>query len=757
MFFGHTVQASSIVLASYFVGLAIGNWIGAGWSTKVRPLIGYALAELIIAIWAILIPLLLGLTESEQIAPWLSSSSIYWQTGLRAAFSFLLLLPATTAMGATLPFIAEYFSKNESQTRDISSVSSPITLCYALNTAGALAGTLLTTFYLLIIVGVRSSGYLAGSISLICAFLTVMLHCHERRVTILHHSSSTPSPSANVRYSSGQSGALGVLRFSPGLFLLSALGGFVSLALQVLYNRMFSLVFHNSTYTFGIVIAVFLTALTLGAGLASVLQRYFRPKLLLGLAIGLGSIATVFSVIVFVWQTELNYFKYGTSFHEYIFGATLLVCMVIGPAITCFGMVLPLVWRMVDSTVDAGFYVGRLTAINTLAAAIGAASASFILLPLVGLWNSIVALAILFFIAAFVLLWNEHYRITASVIALALGVVSVFAVSSPIESMSDREKFGEILVRRWNSAYGWIDIVQLANEDVFKIRQNLHYRFGKTGTRAREFRQANVPLLLHPNPQDVLFMGLGTGLTAGGAVPHPQVKQIVAVELIPEVAEAVRLLASYNNNVVDDPKTKVAIDDARHYLLAHRKKYDLIISDLFVPWESKSGYLYTVENYRVAENRLKDDGLFCQWLPLYQLGPQEFESIANSFAKIFPETTIWWSQIDMGWPVIALIGSKNPIQVGSTELDRRLERLKLTSQSFKSSIPDSTGFKALYLGDWIFDANRPLNTDEHPLVEFSTPVSNRNRTLLQGSTLDSYFKGVLGQLPKDSVKFDSDD
>ena len=110
---------------------------------------------------------------------------------------------------------------------------------------------------------------------------------------------------------------------------------------------------------------------------------------------------------------------------------------------------------------------------------------------------------------------------------------------------------------------------------------------------------------------------------------------------------------------------------ARHHLLAHDTKYDVIISDLFVPWESESGYLYTVEHYQVAASRLKPDGMFCQWLPLYQLGPREFESIANSFASVFPSTTIWWAQLETTSPVIGLIGKKTPLKVDIDSLNKR--------------------------------------------------------------------------------------
>ncbi len=754
LLFGHTVQASSIVLTSYFAGLAIGNWIGARCSARIRPLSGYAIAEVVIAIWAILIPFLIGVSESPTFSPLLSSTSIVWQTTFRGLFCFVLLLPATIAMGATLPFIADYFSERNHVNSTSSSGASPITMAYAINTAGALAGTFAATFFLLITLGVRNSSYLAAVISLGCAWLTARTQKQQERLVYDHKAETKLTLGEEVRAIQDVPNKSKRSPLNTGLFALSALSGFVTLALQVLYNRMFSLVFHNSTYTFGIVIAVFLAALTLGAAILSRLQRRYNARKLAGFASGFGGLATVSSVIVFNWMTDLTYFSFGSSFFTYMVGAILLVTVVVAPAITCFGMILPLTWQMAAGSKNAGQAVGKLTAVNTLAAALGASSTSFLLLRWVGLWHSFVLVAVLFFIASFVLLWNEHCRKTASTFGVLLGLISVFAMASPIESQSNQKKDGERLVQRWNSAYGWIDVVKIEKQGAYKIRQNLHYRFGRTGGDGREFRQAHIPLLLHNDPQNVLFMGLGTGLTAGGAVPHSQVKKIVAVELIPEVVDAVRTLSQFNNNVVDHPKVKIAIDDARHYLLAHEEKYDVIVSDLFVPWESKSGYLYTVENYQVAAERLNPDGLFCQWLPLYQLGPDEFESIANSFASVFPETTVWKSQPDMTWPVIALIGSTQPIQADSNQIANRLQLLNQQTNRIDLTISSPKRLWNLYMGDWQLQSNATFNTDEHPRVEFLTPISNRNHGLLRGKILDEYLNRILLNLPKNSAELE---
>ncbi|MFK7765692.1 MAG: fused MFS/spermidine synthase [Mariniblastus sp.] len=754
LLFGHTIQAASIVLASYFSGMAVGYWLGASWSNRVAPLKGYAIAEFVVAGWAFMIPIVLGISEATYFAQMLTSQSAVWQTALRAGFSFLLLLPGTIALGVTLPMMAAYFSNDIQLDGPIKNSSSELTtariaFAYAINTAGAFVGVLVATFGLLVFVGVSKSSYLAAGLSVVCGTLTLVLNKRFDTPGVKNREPLKVNGAITSKSIENES--------KQKLWLaLSVLSGFGTLALQVLYSRMFSLVFHNSTYTFGIVVAVFLASLAAGAGMASALQKRFCVTWLVGLVAGLGAIATASSVILFVSITELKYFSYGNSFATYITGSVGLVAIVVAPAVACLGAMLPLVWKLAGANDSAGEIVGQMTAANTIAAALGALIASFCLLPFVGLWQSIVFVAVLFLMAGLSLLLKQRSFKTSFMIGLLFILASSFALSSPIDTMLGGKKYQEQLIKRWQSSYGWIDVVQRTDTGAMKVRQNLHYRFGATGNNAREYRQAHIPLLLHPNPKEVLFMGLGTGLTAGGAVPHDSVQMINAVELIPEVIDAARFLADHNYNLVDHEKVTVHVDDARHHLLATSKKYDVIISDLFVPWESESGYLYTVEHYQVALKRMNEGGLFCQWLPLYQVGEREFESIANSFATVFPETSVWWGQMSSSGPVIALIGTNKTLKVDSYRLDARLRGLWREIGTVDSSIATPQNVWDHYIGDWDAEPSLKrnpyrLNTDEHPRVEFLTPISIRNRRMIQRESLDLYFEKVLSKLTSTAV------
>ena len=755
LLFGHTIHAAGVVLASYFFGMAVGYLVGARWSTRVAPMYGYAIAEAVVAVWAFLIPVLLGWSEGSFTAGLLTHSSFLLQTLSRVLFSFLLLLPATIALGVTLPMIAMVCSSYGSGQLSDPRNTMRVTWAYAVNTTGALLGVLVATFYLLITVGVTTSSYLAAGLSLLCCLIALGIQFAVLRNKPPQEVAGTDRQQS-LRARQVLMTETTLVRRVPAwpLLGLAALSGFGTLGLQVLYTRMFSLVFHNSSYTFGIVISVFLAALALGAAIVGGLQRKIDAWHLAGWVTGLGAIATVISVSVFVGCTDLEYFRYGRSFWSYVAGACGLVTLVVAPPVLLLGMLLPLVWRLEGG--QAGNVVGWLTAINTLAAAVGALSASFVMLPLFGLWESFFVLAVLFAACSVVLLWKCLNSIWFFSGCLVFVFAAWFAIRYPadVEDALGKSR-GEQLIQRWNSPYGWIDAVQVEGSATYKIRQNLHYRFGKTGSNTREFRQAHIPLMLHSQPSDVLFMGLGTGLTAGGSIPHEAVQRIDLVELIPEVVEACRLLAEHNFNVIDHPRVQVFVDDARHYLLGTDRRYDVIVSDLFVPWESESGYLYTVEHYRVAKKRLKPGGRFCQWLPLFQLGEGEFEAIADSFSSVFPHVTIWWAELGASKPVVALIGSDEPLQISSDQVDRRLEALWQRMGRTDSVMEDVDRFWDLYLGDWQPRPHVNLNTDEHPRVEFMTPISNRQRQLISSRVLWDYYNRVLGGLArKDAVLVD---
>ncbi|MCA9270448.1 MAG: fused MFS/spermidine synthase, partial [Planctomycetales bacterium] len=693
---GNTAAAASIVLASYFAGMAIGyatlGRVASRWPSRC-----YAVLELAAAAWAVAIPLLLGLAETHM-AALLDHPSPALQVAIRAVFCFALLAPATIALGGTLPAMAAWLAAHGD--RDARSVA----WAYGLNTFGGLVGALSATWILLVFVGVAGSSRLAALVSTSCAVVAWLASVGEGA-----------SPKAHATKSAGQT------RWPvTALMCIAAAAGFCSLALEVLYARLFALIFHNSTYTFGLVVAATLAALAVAAWVSTWLVRRVDPVHAAAWALLLAAEAIPLSTFYFLERTMLDYFQGEAHFFAYVLACASLVAVVTIPSMLLLGLALPLMWasacgaaeQQADEPNRAG-RIGPLAAANTVAAGLGALAASFLLLPTLGLWGSFAATAVVALAAALLAAWRAGQRSATYWVGVAGAVVTIVAVwqtSAQRHALNSNQK----LERSWESAYGWIDVVRDDRTGTRSLRENVHYTHGSTASSEWERRQGNLALLLHPQPRRVAFLGSGTGATAGGAMLHPEVESITVVELIPEVVAAARLFADSNLGVLEDKRTRIEIDDARHYLLATDQRFDVIVADLFVPWETKTGYLYTVDHYRVARSRLRSGGLYCQWLPMWQLGEREFAMIADSMAEVFPQVTLWWCKARRSRSVIALVGSDGHLKLDAAAIDRRLDAMWRAHPERDAQLADAHDVARLFVGSWRRRVGAPLNTDEHP-------------------------------------------
>ncbi len=734
LFFGHTVHAAAVVLGAYFAGMALGYVLAGRWAPRLgRPLIGYGVAELVVAGWALLTPHLLALYAQPQLAALLNHPLPTLQLAVRALVTFLTLLPATIALGATLPFIAQHVSPPAAPRPRL------IALAYACNTCGAFTGVLAATFALILLLGVRQSGYLAAAISAACGLAALWW---ARR-------------GGEVRgRAAGAEAAGGARRLTPSWYLLAGLSGLGTLGLQVLYTRMFAMTFHNSTYTFGGVVAVFLIALALGSWLVSRFAARLRPAPTAALACAAGAPAILLGVAIFQRFTKLGYFGAGSSFVVYILGALGLIALVVLLPVTLLGTVLPYCFAAAPDAADGpGPAVGRLTAVNTVSAALGALLTSFVLLPLLGLWTCFALYAVLYAVAGLVIAGTGRgaARVVYGGLGLAVLVAAGIAATQwPMSVIGSRVR----LLYERETPYGLINVVEATETHDIWLRQNNHYVLGATRGADSELRQGYIPLLLHPRPAEVCFLGLATGITASSALGFPGVERVTAVELIPEVVEAAAFFGEHNRGIPDNPQLEVVVNDARHYLYATDRRFDVIVSDLFVPWHSQTGYLYTVEHYRAARRRLAEGGLFCQWLPMYQVGARELELIADSFASVFPVTTVWRGEIEQGnTPLLALIGGERPLEVEGARLLRCWAQVPVPRGGVDPVIRRGRDVLGLYAGGWPADGSGPLNTDDHPRVEFLAPLTQRRSAMLTGDRLIAYYDSVLLGLPLAGVDY----
>jgi spermidine synthase len=179
--------------------------------------------------------------------------------------------------------------------------------------------------------------------------------------------------------------------------------------------------------------------------------------------------------------------------------------------------------------------------------------------------------------------------------------------------------------------------------------------------------------------------------------------------------------------VLDASGVRLVIDDGRRYLATTQSRFDAVVSDLFIPWHAGAGSLYAREMYAAVSRRLEPGGIFCQWLPLYQLTREEFDVIARTFLSIFPQASVWRNDFYPDRPVIGLVGSLHPLAVDLERAGRRIASLPDWARDSLLVSPRSLAM--LYLGSLSLApdlvGHGPLNTDDRPLFEFLAPRLTR--------------------------------
>jgi spermidine synthase len=288
-----------------------------------------------------------------------------------------------------------------------------------------------------------------------------------------------------------------------------------------------------------------------------------------------------------------------------------------------------------------------------------------------------------------------------------------------------------------------------------QLRLDNYYVLGGSEAATNERRLGLLPLLLHPDPTRVLFVGLATGVTAS-AGPALGVADTTVVELVPEVAQAARAhFAAWNGDLLARPDVRLVIDDGRRYLQASGERFDVVVSDLFVPWHAGTSSLYAREMYETVARRLAPDGLFCQWLPLYQLTREEFDVITRTFLAVFPNATLWRDDFYPNRPVVGLVGRMTAQPVDVVHAAERAAGLPTWGLDPLLAAP--RGLAMLYAGDLaaVADdfAGAPINTDDRPLIEFLSPRLTRmgrtgDKDWFVGAALADFYDRLLARDPE---------
>jgi spermidine synthase len=256
------------------------------------------------------------------------------------------------------------------------------------------------------------------------------------------------------------------------------------------------------------------------------------------------------------------------------------------------------------------------------------------------------------------------------------------------------------------------------------LKINNNFIMGGTATFFSDRRQAYIPLLLHKDPKRALFLGLGTGATFAVAADYPEL-EADGVELIPEIIPLLPYFEKSTVNFGQYERLHIKVADARRFVNASQEKYDVIIADLFHPARDGAGSLYTVEHFKAIRSLLKPEGLFCQWLPLYQLDLDVLRIIIRTFLHVYPYGKAFLAHYSLKTPMIGLISGAGPIRYSHDWIDQRIKDETLYDKLKSLRLHNPYSLFGSFIADskdlFNFAGNSPLNTDDRPIVTFEAP------------------------------------
>jgi spermidine synthase len=686
------------VVAAIFGGMSLGAFLSDRLLRHTeRPGQWYAHLELVIGAWNLLAVALIHWVDA--VVPTLTglTPSTFRQWLIAFAVPGLTLLPATAAMGATLPVIERFVAPLSRDGRSVGAL-------YSANTLGAVSGILLSTVVLVPALGYARTVVLFACINLFCGSLVLVLESRFGRTA----GSSKPFEEPGSISSKARPQIL--------LALLLAATGFLGIGYEVLGVRVLAHILENTVYSYAAVLTVYLLGTAIGAGVYQSVFGHLNwdkmiGRLLLGLALavwaGIWLLAHTPAIVDFARAT-FGSGLWGARFAELVTAGSvfLLPTLMMGATFA----------HLARLAAVGGLGLGRGLAVNTIGAAVAPVVFGVWLLPVL---ESRWAFAVLV-LAYGVLGWSCAPReIWRGILALAaaLALPTDFRLASSVG--------GETVAAYREGVMDSVSVLQQADGNRTLVVNN-RFTMGGTAAALAERRHASVPLLFHPDPRRALFLGLGTGITFGATGAHPELKAD-GVELVPEVVEMLPWFKPQNALPDAPERFRVFVADARRFVAVCPDQYDVIVADLFHPARDGAGALYAVEHFRAIRSRLAPGGLFCQWLPLFQLNDLVLKIIIRTFLEVFPDGSAYLLRFNVDTPVIGLVGTLQPLRYGPDYFDERIHDQGLREQLREEQLRDAFHLFGCYVAGpkslRRFCEGTALNTDDQPLVLFGAPAA----------------------------------
>lgn len=729
---GNSTDATTLVLATFMLGMAGGAWLAGGWSERIRSsLLLYATAEFALGLFALAAPALLG-SLSHVPAALLSIP-------LRTPAAVAILLLPCLVMGASLPLLVRALTTSGVP------VKARISILYATNTLGAAVGACATGFW-----GIAAYGVTRCSMLLACGSFAAAL------LAVIANRRGSPGDSERP-FSVGDSypsvsRVQSMRRPAPAVraFALSAafVGGLVMLASEVVWARMLTFVFGHDTYAFSALLVAVLCGLALGGFAHRGLSAFDQTRVAGALLAALGGCLA----LSFWWASTLviahgrDPFSLGTvgtlstsvwlELYRELSYAPILVFV---PSLLS-GALYPAACSLyAGSAPDTGRKVGVVGLVNGVGAAVGTVAVALGAISAVGIQGVVRGLASFAAATALMVLATEHRRApwlprawTIAPVLLTAGILVWLPRALPQRVLLSVVGPKHQKLLHYEEAR--TATVAVIENQINGERQLLINAVNEVTTRLvhdQSFKLlGHLGPLLHPQPRTAVMICLGAGLSAGAALTHP-LTRLDVVDLSSAVPHAALHFVTENNGVLDDRRLHLHIEDGRQFLLNSAQSYDLAIVDSTHPKSVDSWILYTREFYLLVHDRLARGGILVQWLPLHGLSEREFKLIVRTFIRVFEHSSLWASAGFETYGQVAyakLVGRRGaPVAIDPSKLERRLARPRVQADL----APYGMGSAAEVLDSYVADAaslerwtqGLPEQTDDHPLVPYTTELS----------------------------------
>ncbi|MGA1826374.1 MAG: fused MFS/spermidine synthase [bacterium] len=749
---GNTVFSITTVLASFMGGLALGSFLAGVFEEKItHPLRTFGLLEGGIGAYALLLPTLIAGTEPLfRIVYHHGNLSFHTLGLLRFLICGLILLIPTTLMGATLPVLGKYLIKNQER------LGWGLGLLYGVNTLGAVVGSFAAGFYLIPLLGVSRLLYSASFLNfVICASI----------LTLFPDSAMELAAGDEKNISSPQSKRTGI---AIAVMIGIGLSGSAAMTYQIAWTRTISLSIGSTVYAFSMILTCFISGLALGSiSMGRLIDRGKDSILWLALIEGIIGISALCIVPllgklpIFVGHAVFDAFHSFHTIHVAEFG--IIFFLIIIPALM-MGAAIPVATKICTRDVTrVGRSFGIIYAVDTGGAIIGAFIAGFYLIPWIGAQKSIFIAASLNMIAAIIILLHDQAisllrRIGAALVIAVIALVlwgtirpwDAFVLASApyiyadqykgtsAEKGIDLEKAmkkGRELLYFKEGLHALVAVEKTLHDDITLEINGKTDASAKGGDTITQLMLGHLPLLLSSKADDVLVIGLGSGMTLGAVTRHP-VKAIDVVEIESAVVEASEYFREFNADALNDPRVNLIINDGRNHCALTSRQYDVIISEPSNPWVSGMAHLFTREFFDLAKDRLRPGGIMCQWMHAYSMSSIDFKMVVHTFHAVFPHAMVWESTLGNDY---LLIGSVHEFSIDYEMLAHRMKDERLGADFERMNIHGLASFmsRLIIAEETIacYTEGVPIYTDDNALLEYSAP-----KNCIKGRDLELFEK-----------------